>query len=403
MFNERSEAIFTVPDVIQAYNLGTAAYSKPAMALDLLRKYVLGEKRFDYAFRTYIRRWAFKHPTPWDFFHCMENAGGEDLGWFWRGWILNNWKLDQGVKDVKYVESDPSKGAIITIENLEEMAMPVVMVISQENGNTDTVNLPVEIWQHGPTKAIAYPSTSKIKRIVIDPEHAFPDIHPDNNVWTGQAAEKPVPPGVSATTVIDNYLTAIGGRQKVEAVKDLVLVATANVQGQNVIETRKYLAPDAGELDIELPDMKMHAVHLVITPDSVSITQMGQHPALDETTKKELRENVTPFPELNFGKEGYKTELTSIKNLEGTDAYELKVTGPSGHVNLYYYAVSTGLRVRTVRSTAQGSATTDYGDYREQDGIKFPWHIDENQGELELDMKVQSIKVNSGLTRADLK
>jgi hypothetical protein len=403
MFNERSEAIFTVPDVIQAYNLGTAAYSKPAMALDLLRKYVLGEKRFDYAFRTYIRRWAFKHPTPWDFFHCMENAGGEDLGWFWRGWILNNWKLDQGVKDVKYVESDPSKGAIITIENLEEMAMPVVMVISQENGNTDTVNLPVEIWQHGPTKAIAYPSTSKIKRIVIDPEHAFPDIHPDNNVWTGQAAEKPVPPGVSATTVIDNYLTAIGGRQKVEAVKDLVLVATANVQGQNVIETRKYLAPDAGELDIELPDMKMHAVHLVITPDSVSITQMGQHPALDETTKKELRENVTPFPELNFGKEGYKTELTSIKNLEGTDAYELKVTGPSGHVNLYYYAVSTGLRVRTVRSTAQGSATTDYGDYREQDGIKFPWHIDENQGEVELDMKVQSIKVNSGLTRADLK
>jgi hypothetical protein len=56
-----------------------------------------------------------------------------------------------------------------------------------------------------------------------------------------------------------------------------------------------------------------------------------------------------------------------------------------------------------VRSTAQGSATTDYGDYREQDGIKFPWHIDENQGEVELDMKVQSIKVNSGLTRADLK
>src|ERR1700722_958065 len=154
MFNDHSEPILTIPDVLLASNLGTAAYSKPAMALNLLRKYVLGEKRFDYAFRTYIRRWAFKHPTPWDFFRCMENAGGEDLGWFWRGWILHNWKLDQGIKDVKYAENDPAKGAIITLENLEEMVMPVVLAIQQENGKVDTLILPVEIWQHGPTKDV---------------------------------------------------------------------------------------------------------------------------------------------------------------------------------------------------------------------------------------------------------
>ncbi|GGA89591.1 M1 family metallopeptidase [Puia dinghuensis] len=403
MFNDRSEAIFTIPDVIQAYNLGSAAYAKPAMALNLLRKYVLGEKRFDYAFRTYIRRWAFKHPTPWDFFRCMENAGGEDLGWFWRGWILHNWKLDQGVKEVKYVESDASKGAIITIENLEEMAMPVVMVIQQENGKTDTLTLPVEIWQHGPTKAFAYPSTSKIKSIVIDAAHDFPDINPNNNTWTGEAAEKPVPPGVSATTVIDKYFAAIGGKDKVMGVKDLLVIAKANVQGQQVIETRKYLQPDGEVLDIELPDMKMHAVHLVVSKDSVTLSQMGQVPPLDEATKKDIRENAGAFPELNFSKEGFKTELTSIKNLEGTEAYELKVTTPSGHVNLFYYAVESGLRIREVRSTGQGSTTTDYGDYREVDGIKFPWHIDDNQGEVELNMTVQSVKVNSGLTATDMK
>ena len=81
--------------------------------------------------------------------------------------------------------------------------MPVVMVITQENGKTDTLTLPVEIWQHGPTKAFAYPSTSKIKSIVIDPAHDFPDINPSNNTWTGQAAERPVPAGVSAASVID--------------------------------------------------------------------------------------------------------------------------------------------------------------------------------------------------------
>ncbi|HEV9037291.1 MAG TPA: M1 family metallopeptidase [Puia sp.] len=403
MFNERSEPLFTIPDVIGAANLGTAAYAKPALALDLLRKYVLGEKRFDYAFRTYIRRWAFKHPTPWDFFRCMENAGGEDLSWFWRGWVLNNWKLDQGVKDVKYVQDDPSKGAIITIENLEEMAMPVVMAIQQESGKTDTITLPVEIWQKGGTKAFAYPSTSKIKSIIIDPGHDFPDINPSNNTWTGQALERPVPPGVSAAEVVNKYLVAVGGKDKLEAVKDLQVVATATVQGQKVIETLMSVLPNDFSEDIELPDMNMHAVHILVKGDSVTIVQGGKSPTLDDETKRELREEANPFPELNFSKPGYKTDLTSIKNINGKDNYELKVTNPSGKVFSYYYDVNTGLRTRLVKNLRQGQTVTEYGDYRDVSGIKFPWHVDDNQGEVDLDMTVTSIKVNAGLTAADIK
>ena len=67
-----------------------------AWDLELLRYDILGEARFDSAFRYYIRNWAYKHPTPWDFFHAMENGSGEDLSWFWRGWFMNNWKLDHG-------------------------------------------------------------------------------------------------------------------------------------------------------------------------------------------------------------------------------------------------------------------------------------------------------------------
>src|SRR5690348_10567953 len=107
IFGEKSERIMNLPDVLSDANLGSAAYDKPALALRLLRSNVLGERRFDYAFRTYIRRWAFRHPTPWDFFRTMENAAGEDLGWFWRGWIFNNWKLDQGIKEIRYVQNDP--------------------------------------------------------------------------------------------------------------------------------------------------------------------------------------------------------------------------------------------------------------------------------------------------------
>src|ERR1700722_1120951 len=404
MFNDHSEPILTIPDVLLASNLGTAAYSKPAMALNLLRKYVLGETRFDYAFRTYIRRWAFKHPTPWDFFRCMENAGGEDLGWFWRGWILHNWKLDQGIKEVKYVENDPAKGAIITIENLEEMAMPVVLAIQQENGKTDTVVLPVEIWQHGPTKAFAYNSTSKIKSIIIDPEHEFPDIDPSNNTWTGQAMQKPVPPGVSAADVIAKYLTAVGGKDKLSAVKDLQIIGESTVQGQKVIVTRKALFPNELMTDIELPDMNnTHALHLLIKGDSVSYSQMGQNPALDDDAKRDVREDESHFPELDFSKPGYKTELTSIRNIEGKDMNELKVTLPSGRLFVYYYDTGTGLRMKVVKNQREGQTVTIYGDYRDVNGILFPWHVDDNQGEIDLDMTVKSIKVNSGLTAADFK
>jgi len=403
-FNPNSETILTIPDVIRSENLGTAAYAKPAMALDLLRKYVLGEKRFDYAFRTYIKRWAFKHPTPWDFFHSMENASGEDLGWFWRGWILNNWKLDQGVKEVKYADNDPSKGAFITLENLEEMAMPVVIAIQEDNGKKDTITLPVEIWQKGGTKTIAYASTSKIKSVVIDPNHDFPDVNPSNNSWTGTAPSKPVPAGTSATDVINKYLQSVGGKEKVTGMSDVVIVSSGEVQGQKIVRTQKVKSPDKYLMEIGLPDQNMTAFKILVNGDSVKLSQMGQTPALDEDTRKEIKEEAKLFPELDFGKEGYKTELTSIKVLDGKDAYELKVTHPTGEISTYYYEVSTGYKLKMTTTDKRGQASTvDYSDYRDAGGLKFPYHLIIDQGEVVLDLSVSSIKVNSGLTDADFK
>lgn len=403
-FSPTSEALMTIPDVTSAANLGVAAYAKPGMALNLLRKYVLGEKRFDYAFRTYIKRWAFKHPTPWDFFHTMENAGGEDLGWFWRGWMLNNWKLDQGVKEVKYVENDPAKGALITLENLEAMAMPIVLAIRQENGQSDTITLPVEIWQKGGTKTFAYNSASKIKSIVIDPSHDFPDINPSNNTWTGTAATKAVPPGVSAADVISKYINSIGGKDKLTGVKDISVTSTGVVQGQKLIQTRKIKSPDKYLMEINLPDLNMTAVKLVVNGDSVKITQAGQTSSdLDEDTRKEIKEEAVIFPELNFSASGYKLELTSIKSLDGKDAYEMKVTGPSGDAGTYYYEVSTGYKLKMIKTGKQGTVTIEYSDYRDVNGIKFPYHVNNDQGQIAFELTMDSIKVNAGIPDTDFK
>jgi hypothetical protein len=185
-FMQRSniQTIMTYPDCIHARDLGMLAYNKPAVGLYMLRETVLGEQRFDYAFRTYINRWAFKHPTPLDFFRTMNDAAGEDLNWFWKEWFYNNWTLDQAVEDVKYVNSDPIEGVDITISNNNAMVMPAVIEIKEANGNTGRVNLPVEVWQRGGKWTFHYNSTGMIKSVVIDPDNQLPDVNPDNNIWT---------------------------------------------------------------------------------------------------------------------------------------------------------------------------------------------------------------------------
>ncbi|WP_425576739.1 M1 family metallopeptidase [Nibrella saemangeumensis] len=181
------EPIMTLPDVQQSRNLGILAYYKPGMGLKLLRDVVLGPERFDYAFREYMKRWAFKHPTPYDFFRTIEDAAGEDLGWFWRGYFYENWRLDQSVKEVKYVEQSPQKGALITIENLEKMAMPVTVEIQESSGKKTRINLPVEVWQRGGTWTLKHNSTSPLRAVIVDPDKVVPDINPKNNVWRSEA------------------------------------------------------------------------------------------------------------------------------------------------------------------------------------------------------------------------
>lgn len=159
-------------------------YYKTALGLNMLRNVVLGPDRFDYAFKTYINRWAYKHPQPDDFFRTMNSAAGEDLNWFWKEWFFTTWKLDQAIRTVKYENNDPAQGALITIENKDKMAMPASVEIMEENGHSGIINLPVEIWQRGGEWTFRYNSTSPVTRVVIDPKGELPDADRNNNNWT---------------------------------------------------------------------------------------------------------------------------------------------------------------------------------------------------------------------------
>lgn len=182
-FGDKMDGLFNIPEVIQAQNLGVAAYLKPSMMLDALRNAVLGKDRFDPAFREYVQRWAFKHPTPWDFFRTMENVAGEDLGWFWKAWVLNAWKFDVAVKDVSYIKNKAENGAQVTIQLLDKMPMPVNVLITETNGKEHRINLPVEIWQRGSEWTFNINTTSEIKEVTLDPDKLLPDYNRDNNTW----------------------------------------------------------------------------------------------------------------------------------------------------------------------------------------------------------------------------
>lgn len=116
---DQLEPIMTNSDNIN--NFGANAYGKPATALNILRETVMGRELFDYAFKEYARRWAFKHPSPADFFRTMEDASGVDLDWFWRGWFYDIQPVDVSLDSVKaFTVSD--KGTIST--KVDSIFMP---------------------------------------------------------------------------------------------------------------------------------------------------------------------------------------------------------------------------------------------------------------------------------------
>jgi aminopeptidase N len=160
-------------------------YFKPAFGLVLLREVILDSNRFDYAFQKYIQRWAYKHPSPDDFFRTMNNEAGEDLSWFWKEWFQNNWQLDIAVENVSYTNDDAQNGADITVVNLQKMAMPLTLEAVLNDGTKTIVKLPVETWLQGDTHVIHLPTTQQIKSVTIDPENKLPDSNRQNNVWKG--------------------------------------------------------------------------------------------------------------------------------------------------------------------------------------------------------------------------
>ncbi|MFN8647640.1 MAG: M1 family metallopeptidase [Gemmatimonadales bacterium] len=169
---------------VEVRDLFWTGYQKPALMLSLLRDQVLGRDRFDAAFREYLRTWAFKHPTPADFFRVMRDHSGQDLDWFWRGWVYSTARLDQAIDSVVAVSDSVTE---IHLSNRGGLVMPATLALVLEQGdapNTRYVRLPVDMWNLGPRFIYRHRGPERVAAVTLDPAGELPDADRGNNRWT---------------------------------------------------------------------------------------------------------------------------------------------------------------------------------------------------------------------------
>ncbi len=169
---------------VEVHDLFWAGYQKPALMLQLLRYEVLGRDRFDAAFREYLRTWAFRHPTPADFFRLMRDHTGMDLDWYWRAWIYGTARLDQAVDSIV---RRPDGVTEVHLSSRADMVMPAELEIgladTAGNHSSRTLRLPVDMWNLGPHFVYRWRGPEQVTRAVLDPRSALPDIDRSNNRW----------------------------------------------------------------------------------------------------------------------------------------------------------------------------------------------------------------------------
>ena len=226
------------------FQLGANAYAKPATALNILRETIMGRDLFDHAFKTYSKRWMFKHPTPEDFFRTMEDASAVDLDWFWRGWFYTTDFVDIGINSFKKysistsppdkvkemvegygINSDEMIESIYMLEDKDDqtinklrqdrlkvledylkennsdseipkyfyeigfekpggLVMPIIVKYTYADGSSDIVKYPVQLWRKNLDQVYKVVTSDKeIIEVTLDPNFETSDVNMNNNNW----------------------------------------------------------------------------------------------------------------------------------------------------------------------------------------------------------------------------
>ena len=210
------------------------------------------------------------------------------------------------------------------------------------------------------------------------------------------AIKKVVPAGVTAKTVLDNYIKNIGGAKALGAVKSIVTISSGTIQGTPVELTKKTTSTN--KLLVEFKAMGMSMMKEVVNEKGGYMVQQGQRKDATGEELADMKDGANPFDELTLSKKA-GVVLDGIEDVNGSDAYAVK-DGKS----TYFYDVKSGLKVAESKTMEKGgqkmTQTTTYGDYKEVKGIKFPYKTVLNIG-MEIELTTTDVKINEGTSDAD--
>ena len=195
--NRIDAPLMTPPDRIAARALGALGYRKPGAVLLALRDNVVGRATFDRAFREYTQRWAFKHPSPGDFFRTIENVSGMDLGWFWRAFWYSTDVLDIGIDNVSMRQQQGLNTAVIALRRNTPVPFPIRLRLLFRDNTTQDVAMPVEVWSQGERIEAVVTVKTAVIGARLWPEGIVPDWNATNDAW---GTPVPVTTSPSATS-----------------------------------------------------------------------------------------------------------------------------------------------------------------------------------------------------------
>lgn len=207
------------------------------------------------------------------------------------------------------------------------------------------------------------------------------------------AGEVEMAAGMTADMVIENYIRAIGGREKLAAVDDLTMEMSLSVMGQEA--TVKTYQKKPGLLLSETIMGGMTLSKQLFDGEKIVVTSpMGKQEFTEGPMLKQARMQAIAFPELNYEELGMEFNLLGAETLDGRQVYRIEYANPAGDKNHDYYCMETGLKLQT-RSE---QVTVIYDDYREVDGILFPFRMEQQAGPQQVVMELVEVNINSGLS-----
>jgi hypothetical protein len=214
----------------------------------------------------------------------------------------------------------------------------------------------------------------------------------------GEASE--IPTDLTAETVLDNYIKAVGGSEKIKAFKDIKISAKANAMGRDLEITNAVKNPDKALQSLSMGGMELQKA--VTSGNKAVMYSQGQAMPMDENTIRDMVASAGIFPELRYKELGIQTKLKGVERVENKEVYVVEVTLPTGKTALHYFNKDSGLKVMETQSveSPQGemTLTTEFSDYKEVEGVKFPHtiHIPLG-GQQKMKAEVTSIEINTGL------